>query len=109
MEEIRQEDEELKMEILNYFDIRRKQIEWNKPRKKSKLKTDIYRHLNFDELSTIFSFLDWPSLLEARLINRKANIAACYAMNDNYVWFKDRYEPDMRKVYISSGKVNLLK
>ena len=109
MEEVRQEDEELKLDILNYFDIRRKQIESNKPRKRSKLKTDIYRHLNFDELSVIFSFLDCPCLLEARLINRKANIAACYALNDNFAWFKDRYDFNMRRVFISNGKINLLK
>ena len=84
---LQHENQFKKMDILAYFEISRKQLNLNQISKneKSKLKSDIFRHMNFHELACLFAYMSAPELIQiCTWLNRKARVAARYALYDNY-------------------------
>lgn len=108
---VHQSPKELVQLIDNYFCVRSELLSPPAQKIKRKRRTKIYYHLSFDELSQILKFLDLRSLISSRLVDRKWNISAAFAIRDNYDHFTadPQFAQISLELQISSAKMMFLK
>ncbi|CAI2372410.1 unnamed protein product [Moneuplotes crassus] len=102
---------ELSELITNYFTVRSELLRPSRTRSLKKPSRMKFYYLSYDELSQIMKYLDLRALLTCRLVDRKCNISASYALRDNYHEFKNDTESSGQNLIlrIPPSKTNFLR